>query len=415
MDVDAHRETLRSLADGLLSVRSTAGEEAPAQDWLADRLDEMGFETYRWTADAATLAGHPSFPDDPDAIPTADRPSVAGVLELGDPDAGRTLVLNGHVDVVPTDDALWTSDPFDPVREGGRLRGRGAADMKSGLAACVVAARALADEGDVDGRVVVESVAGEEDGGVGAAAAALENPYPFDRDAAIIAEPTELRPVVATEGCLMARIEVPGRQAHAATRWRGEDALAHFERVRAGLRDLEAERHEAVTHPLYEAFPVRWPVVVGRVEAGAWASNVPADCTAEVRVGVAPGETVAAVEEQVRERVRAVAADDEWTAANPPTVERFSVQFEPAEIPPDDPVVAALRSGMAAAGLEDDAPRGATYGADQRHYVAAGIPTVLFGPGSIEQAHFPDEHVAWADVETAADALAEAARAYLSR
>ena len=212
----------------------------------------------------------------------------------------------------------------------------------------------------------------------------------------------------------MARLSVTGRQAHAATRWLGEDVLDHFERIREGLQALEAERHEEVTHPLYDEFPVRWPVVIGRVEAGAWASNVPADLTAEMRVGVAPGETVSDVERAVRERVQAVAEEDEWTTAHPPELERFTVQFESAEIDPDEPVVGAVRSGLAAVGLGDSEPRGATYGADQRHFVAAGVPAVVFGPGDIEQAHFPDETIDWDEVETAAEALAESARAYLS-
>ncbi len=418
MDVSAYADELRTLADGLVESESTAGEEAPAQDWLEDRLRDLGFETYTWSADPERLATHPSFPDDPDAIPTADRPSVAGVLELGDPDAGPALVLNGHVDVVPAERDLWDTDPFEAVRRGDDLVGRGAADMKSGLAACVVAARTLADEGDVDGRIAVESVAGEEDGGIGAAAAALDNPYPFERDAAIVAEPTELRPVVATEGSLMARLRLRGRSAHAATAWRGESVLPHFERVRAALEEFEAERHETVTHPLYEAFPTRWPVVVGRVSAGSWASTVPAELTAELRVGVAPGETVAEVERDLRERIATVAAADgtgtaDWLAEHPPELERFSVQFEPAEVDPDAAVVGAVQDAMATSGLDDVAPRGATYGADQRHYVEAGIPTVVFGPGSIEQAHFPNERIHWPDVETAAAVLADASRRFL--
>ena len=412
---------LREFAEELLRYDTTRGDEAPAQRFVRERLDALGFETYEWTADAEELASHDSFPDDPDEIPVADRPSVAGLLELGDPDAGRTLVLNGHVDVVPAARESWSSDPFEPTwREldgDERLTARGAGDMKCGLAACVFAAKHLeaTAPNSLDGRVVVESVVGEESGGIGAAAAALSNPYPFERDAAIIAEPTDLRPVTAVEGSLMKRLRLEGRSAHAATRWRGEDVLPRFEEIRRAFRDLETERGETVAHPRYDEFPVPWPVVVGRVEAGDWASSVPADLTAEFRIGVAPGETVAEVEETFDQRLAEVVADDDWLADHPPEFERFSVQFEPAEIDADEPVVGAVQRAMEANDLGGPRtePRGATYGADSRWYVEAGIPTVLFGPGTIEQAHFPDETVVWKDVLTAGEVLADAAEAFL--
>jgi len=405
---------LRSFVERLLSFDTSAGAEEPAAAWLAEQFEAMGFETYRWTADAETLAAHPSFPDDPAELDVANRPSVAGVLEFGDPDAGPTLVLNGHFDVVPVERESWDTDPFDPTWNGDDLVARGAADMKSGLSACVFAARYLADTAEgLDGRVVVEAVAGEEEGGIGAAAAALSNPYPFERDAAIVAEPTELRPVVAVEGSVMKRLHLEGRSAHAATRWRGESVLPHFERIRAAFAELEAERTERVTHPLYEAFPVPWPVNVGVVEAGSWASSVPAALTAELRLGVAPGETVDEVETAFEDRLAAVVAESEWLTDHPPTFERFSIQFEAAEVRPDEPVVEAVQAAMAANGLADTDPRGATYGADSRHYVEAGIPTVLFGPGSIDQAHFPNETVHWPDVLTAGAVLVDAARSFL--
>jgi len=296
--------------------------------------------------------------------------------------------------------------PHGPRR--GRVRG---------LAACVAAAVDVRD-GVADGavdlppsglRLVVEAVAGEEDGGYGAATAALANPYPFERDAAIVAEPTELRPVVACEGSLMARIEIDGRSAHAATRWRGEDVLPRFEAVREAFADLETERGESVSHPLYGSFAVPWPVVCGRVEAGSWASTVPATLEAEFRIGVAPGETVAEVEAAFRERLDDVVDADPWLRDHPPRFERFSVQFEPAEVAVDEPVVEAVRAGLVATGLPDVEPRGATYGADSRHFVAAGIPAVLFGPGTIDEAHYPDETIAWEEVVRARDAIAAAA------
>jgi acetylornithine deacetylase len=424
---------MRAFAADLCRFASTAGEEAAAADFVEGELDALGFETYAWDADPELLADHPSFPDDIDESDVAGRRSVAGVLALGGSNNGNprddapTIVVNGHIDVVPAEPAEWSSDPFEPVwgesgnkREGNdtveTLTARGAADMKSGGAACIgaaldvreaVAAGAV-DLPDAGLRIVVEAVAGEEDGGYGAATAALANPYPFDRDAAIVAEPTELRPVVACEGSLMARLELVGRSAHAARRWRGEDVLARFEAIREAFAELETERGETVDHPLYREFPVPWPVVCGTVEAGSWASTVPATLTAEFRIGVAPGETVDEVEETFRARLDDVVADDPWLREHPPTFERFSVQFEPAEIAVDEPIVEAARAGIVEAGLPDAEPTGATYGADSRHYIAAGIPTVLLGPGSITEAHYPDETIAWDEVERGREAIAAA-------
>lgn len=409
-----HRRRLRALAEDLLRFESTDGNEAPAQRWVRDQLDDLGFATYTWEPDADVLADHPSFPPPAD-LDLDDRPSVAGVLEFGDPAAGPTLVLNGHVDVVPVERDHWSSDPFEPTWDGDTLTARGAVDMKSQVAACVVAARWLADDADgLDGRLVVECVAGEEAGGFGAATAAASNPYPFDRDAAIVAEPTELRLVTATAGAAMVRLQVRGRSAHAARRWAGEDVLPHFERLREAIVALEAERAERVTHPLYDRFDLPWPVVVGRVRAGNWASNVPGHLTAEARLGVAPGETVDAVVDEFAERVASVAADDDWLRGHPPTLERYDVQFEPAAISADEPVVRALQGAMSGAGLAETTPIGETYGADSRHFIEAGLPAVVFGPGRIEEAHFPDESIHWPDVETATVVVADAARRFLA-
>lgn len=408
-------QRLRSFVEQFIRFETTAGNERPAQQWFAEQLAGMGLECCEWYADPAELATHPSFPDDPDAIDVAGRPSVAGVAEFGNPESGPTLVLNGHADVVPAAESSWSSDPFEPTwsEDGDRLTARGAVDMKAALAACVLAVDRLRESAhDLDGRVVVESVAGEEDGGIGAAAAALSNPYPFERDAAIVAEPTGLRPVIATEGTVMKRLRLEGRSAHAAMRWRGESVLPHFRHIHDAFLALERERAERVTHPLYERFENPWPVNVGVVRAGNWASSVPADLVAEIRIGVAPGESVDSVEREFHDRLDSVVADSEWLSTHPPTFERFSVQFEPAEVDADKPVVRALRETLREHGLDDE-PVGATYGADSRHYVEAGIPTVVFGPGRIEQAHYPDETVEWNEVLTAVETIANTAERFL--
>jgi acetylornithine deacetylase len=288
--------------------------------------------------------------------------------------------------------------------------------MKAALAACVFAARDVAtNASDLDGRIVVESVVDEEAGGIGAAQAALENPYPFDRDAVIVAEPTELTPVLATEGCLMKRLRLYGRSAHAATRWRGESVLPHFCRIHEGLMELEATRATEVSHPLYESYDNPWPVNVGTVKAGSWASSVPATLTAEVRIGVAPGETVADVEAVFDEFLAGIVAEDPWLREHPPDFSRFSVQFEPATVDPDADIVTVLEAVLAETDRADTTPKGATYGADNRHFLAADIPTVVFGPGTIDQAHFPDETIVWDEVRQARSLLAETAERFLRR
>lgn len=414
---DSYDDEMRAFVGDLLRFRTTDGDEERAQAWIESELDGLGFATYEWRADPDRLAAHREFPDAAalEALDVSERPNIAGVLEFGDPAAGPTLVLNGHVDVVPAEDEYWSGDPFEPRWDGDDLIARGAVDMKSQLTANVFAARALADATpDIDGRVVVESVVGEEEGGIGAAAAAIDNPYPFDRDAAIVTEPTDMRVVTATEGCLMKRLTIEGRPAHAARKWHGESVLPHFERINHAFESLEAERGRRVTHPLYERFDTPWPIVIGRVRAGNWASNVPGTLTAEMRLGVAPGETLEEVEAEFHDRLDSVIEESQWLAGHPPRFERFSIQFGSAEIDPDEPVVGALRGAMAAAGMADTDPYGETYGADARHYIAAGVPTVVFGPGRIEEAHFPDETVHWPDVLDAAAVVRRTAERFLA-
>lgn len=405
---------LKELAEGLIRHESTDGQEGPANSWLQGRLEDLGFRTLSWEPDADVLRDHPSFPPVED-LDLANRPSIAGVLEVGDPAQGRTLVLNGHVDVVPVERDHWDSAPFEPTWTEETLTARGAVDMKSQVAACVVGAlRAAEASGDLDGRIVVESVAGEERGGLGAATAAIANPYGFERDAAIVAEPTDERLVTATAGAAMVRLQLDGQSAHAARRWQGSDVLDGFEAARAAFQALERERADRVSHPLYERFDLPWPVVIGRVRAGNWASSVPAHLEAEARLGVAPGETVADVVAEYASRLDTATESDEWPANQTGSLEAFDVQFEPAEVATDEPIAVSLQEAMAAAGLSPTTPVGETYGADSRHYVKAGIPTVLFGPGRIEQAHFPNESIRWPAVQRAAAVYADAARRFLA-
>lgn len=410
---EKYGDKLRQFSEDLVQFESTRGSEASAQKRVKQELSKLGFDIVEWEAKAEVLSSLSSFPDAED-IKAKNRPSVAGVLEFGNPNDGPTLVLNGHIDVVPVDRSLWETDPFKPVWDDGSLIARGAADMKTNLALLTYVARYVYEQyrTELDGRIVVESVTGEEEGGIGAPMAAIDNPYEFERDAAIIAEPTDLSVVTATEGVLIKELTITGRSAHAATRWRGESVLPYFNKIREAFLDLEEERHTRERHSLYE-YPINWPVNIGVVDAGDWASSVPARLEAMIRIGVSPNESLSQVEEEFDEQIRSVVAESEWLSAHPPTFKRSSIQFEPFELNTDKPIVRALRQSITKFG-NDDTPVGKTYSSDSRFYNEYGIPTVLFGPGTIDQAHFPNETIEWQDVLDAATILTDTCADYLS-
>lgn len=287
--------------------------------------------------------------------------------------------------------------------------------MKSSVTANVFAAKFLHEMAgdDLDGRLVVESVTGEEDGATGSSAAALSNPYPFERDAAIVTEPTEMQLYSAIEGNLFERLTIFGRSAHAGTRWKGVSVLPYFEQIREEFEALEAERDETVKHSLYEEYEIAWPVNFGIVKAGSWPSSVPARLVADIRIGFAPGETLDTVESEFSERLDEITEGDEWLSDHPPTFERYRANTPSAEVDPDEPVVRSLQTAMESAGL-NPSRRGATFGSDAVRYNESGdIPSVVFGPGSIEQAHQPNETIDWREVLHAGDTLVEAAQHFL--
>lgn len=420
-DLDArYGDQMKEFAESLIQFNTITGREGAeldAQHWFLDRLQEFGFETYTWEADIEALADHPCYPASHDQIIVKDRPNVGGVLEFGNPDDGPALILNGHMDVVDVNRALWDTDPFEPTWEGDRLIGRGAIDMKSAVTANVFVARYLHDEyhDDLDGRIVVESVTGEEDGATGSTAAALANPYPFDRDAAIVTEPTGQNLYTAIEGNLFLKLTVTGRSAHAGTRWEGESVLPHFEAIRKGFESLESERNERITHELYVDYPIAWPVNIGVVSAGSWPGTVPSQLEGELRIGFSPGESLEAVEAEFQTRLEQVMRESEWLSDHPPRLERYRVDLDSAEVAPNEPIVTCLQDALATFSL-DPARKGATYGCDAVRYIVDGdIPAPVFGPGRIEQAHQPNEAIHWPDVIASGDILIKTARNFLSQ
>ncbi|MGD2067330.1 MAG: ArgE/DapE family deacylase [Gemmatimonadota bacterium] len=403
MDADGLLATARAL----VRIPTHEGNETPAQEAMADLMADAGLEVDRWVVDVEALARHPAFSAE---IERHAPLGVVGTLPPSDAGGGRSLILNGHVDVVPPGDpALWSRPPFEAVVEEGRLYGRGALDMKGALVAGLFALRALRDAGVVlAGPVHLQSVFGEEDGGSGTLAA-VERGY--RADGAVVMEPTDRAVAPALAGALNFRIRVPGRAAHGAVREEGVSAIDNFLPVHRALRALEAERNRTLgDDPLFARYRLPFAICVGTLRAGDWASSVPDHLTLEGRFGVAPGEDLGAARESLERAVADAAAGDAFLATNPPRVAWWGGQFEPARTAPDHPVVEAVRTAVRDVDGTDPRVEGMTYGADAGLLVNHGhTPTVLFGPGDIRRAHRPDEWVAVDDLVAVARGLAVAA------
>jgi len=399
LDAIAVDDLLADLS-ALIPLRSLGGSEGAAQTWVASRLAALGMETDVWDIDFDELRGHPAYTAE---IEREKGIGVAGSTGRGE---GRTLIMNGHVDVVPEGDASgWSVPPWQATIRDGRVYGRGSADMKGGLCCALAAARALTAAGvELAGRLVIESVIGEEDGGCGTLAA-IERGY--RGDGAIVMEPTGLDVAPAHAGALGFRLEVRGRAAHGSLRDEGVSPIEKFFPIYDALIALERERNASVTHPLFSSYRLPVALSVGVLHSGKWPSTVAETLTCEGRFGVPPGEDLDAARDVFERAVSEASQADPWLREHPPVVTWSGAQFEPAETPADSPVVGTLAAALRAAASRVPVIRGVPYGADMRLLVRQGrTPTVIFGPGDVRRAHAVDEFVPIDELVTAARTLA---------
>ena len=284
--------------------------------------------------------------------------------------------------------------------------------MKAGVAIAISAGAAIKKSGlPLRGRLIVESVVGEEDGGIGTFAMAQRG---YRADAAYVLEPTRLRLIAAQAGALSFRLRIAGRAAHASVRYEGISAIEKFALVEARLRQLERSLNQQ-PHPDFTRYPIAYPLSIGRLRAGSWSSSVPDQLECEGRVGVPIGMTSSDVRERFAEALKDAGQRDAWLAENPVHLEWFGGQFDAVEVDPELPAFAALgdahQEEFGIAPPRDGAP----YGSDMRLLVhEADTPAVLYGPGDIRQAHATDEWIATEEVIQAARVVTAAAARYLA-
>jgi acetylornithine deacetylase len=358
-----------TLADDLAAavrVPSLTGNEKPVLEFLAERGEALGLR--------AELREYPlAFPNDWPGQ-EVDRDELWG-LTLTRLGKGPRLALCGHVDVVDVGTESWSRDPFSGDVADGRVHGRGSVDMKGGVIAAIHGLAAAAPGREV----VMHCVSSEEDGGQGCFA---ELERDSDYAACLITEPTGFETVCAQGGSLTIVGEVHGKAAHAAERLHGRSAIDAYLPVHQALADHERALNADVADALMRALELPYPLVVGTIRAGEWASTVPDrltfTCRLPVRVGEGFEESVAAMQAAVGPDVQLRIGGGRFAAARTDELGPF----------------AQLVREVAGGGFA-----GVPWGADMRLWTAKGIPTVMCGTHGIERAHAVDEYVEIADVE----------------
>jgi acetylornithine deacetylase len=322
------------------------------------------------------------------------RPNVIGVFEAGQP--GRSLMFCGHLDTVGVD---GMSAPFDPVEAGGRLYGRGAQDMKGGVAAMIDAVRVLKARNWPRGRVILAAVVDEEYASIGADALVRR----WTADGAVVTEPTDLQIGVGHKGFAWFEIETHGRAAHGSRPKEGVDAIVHMGRVLNALERLDSELQSRPEHPIMGTPSLHASIIDG----GRELSSYPDRCRLQLERRTIAGETDVSISAEVQAILdRLSAADLTFQASCHLTFSRPSYEVGAGHALP-----ATLLAAAAAAGCRSTTV-GMSFWTDAAVLGAAGIPSVLFGPGGAGL-HSTEEYVNVADVIACRDALVQLAEQWL--
>ena len=338
------------------------GLESEVSDFLASKMKAIGFKVQSYEVSPG-------------------RPNVVGHLRFGS--GGKRLMFNGHLDVVPIGDrSLWDEDPYSGILKDGRVYGRGTSDMKGGIASIIVAAKALADSSsDLHGDLIFAGVVDEESHGSGSKRIVKEE---YKADMVVIGEPTDKKICIAHKGNMWLEITTQGSAEHSSQVRVGKSANAIYRMVKIvslleemlpGLQEIQDDR---VGNPT---------ISVGTIEGGTKPNIVPDVCKIVVDRRMLPGEDPKKVLEELKARILPVIMP-EFDAAF-----KILIAREGAQISPDEEIVKiASKSIMEALKIPPEiGGLGAT--TDMSFFVRAGIPTIIYGPGSIKQAHVANEFI----------------------
>lgn len=336
--VDALFDDQTAFLSELTAFPSTRGNEQAAQDFMAAEMAARGYEVDRWEIDVADIAHMPGF--SPVIGDYEEAVNVVGAHRCVNP-KGRSLILNGHIDVVPEGPHdMWDTPPYAPRIDDGWLYGRGAGDMKAGLASNLFALDALRHCGLVPAAdVFLQSVVEEECTGNGALAC-LQRGY--RAEAALIPEPFGEQLVTAQVGVLWFQVHLKGMPTHVAYAGSGANAIEAAMPLIAALHEMEARWNaDQAKHPEYAHVHHPLNLNVGRIEGGDWTSSVPAWCVFDVRMGLYPGQDMQAAKAEIEATLNDAARHSAFLRNNMPEVIYNGFEAEGYALAEDDSAAAA--------------------------------------------------------------------------
>lgn len=407
----------------LVRIPSLTGEEGAAQAHMVDQLEALGAETAALELDVKAMferypqvAQYPTHWQHDLILPYSElptyhalrdsgletvlnyrgRPNVVGIFR--GTGGGRSLILNGHIDTVTIEPAReWTRDPFGAEIADGLLYGRGASDMKGGLMAGLMAMAYLRQAGiELRGDVIFQSVVNEEHAGNGTLDLVRRG---YDADAAIILEPTNNRIAVSHPGGLYWQVTVPGRARSPGARWQdgaqeGVSAIEKLPPVLEALLGLEREYNTRPNDDPTEQGRAAFSLVIGKVQGGHYETVTASEVVLRGGAYFAPGVgEIQEVMKSFRESIAASNQGDEFLCRHPARLE-FLHHDDSTRQSPQIPIAMAM-SGLLRGRQGDGDIHSGPFACDMRHLVnQGGIPSIIFGPGTIAQAHKPDEHIA---------------------
>ncbi|QII49385.1 peptidase [Bacillus paralicheniformis] len=387
--IDSHEKKAVRLLKKLVGEKSTMGSEFTAQAVVLEKLRQFEAEIDVWEPSMKQLEQHPLFKSDRTSF--KESPNITAVKR--GKGGGKSLILNGHIDVVPEGNRKdWETEPFQPVMKQGRIYGRGTTDMKGGNTALLIAMEALEQCGvQLKGDLMFQSVVDEECGGAGTLAAVMRG---YKADGALIPEPTNMKMFIKQQGSMWFRITVKGLSAHGGTRYEGVSAIEKSMLVIQSLRQLEQVRNKRITDSLYENIPIPVPINIGTINGGSWPSSVADTVTLEGRCGIAPNESPEAVQSEFENWLNDLQYHDEWFKHYPVDIEWFGAMWLPNDLAEDHELTKVLKSAYQTITAKDpliEASPWATDGGILSH--AGGTPVIVFGPGETKMAHQANEYI----------------------